>query len=455
MAEPSTSRRDYMGIKVAKFGGSSVADLIQFKKVKSIIQGDPSRSIIVVSAPGKRYEADTKLTDLLYLCQTHVEHNIPWDQIFQVVCDRFTAMAFSLSIDNKQLDLEKEFAVIKKDLNEGAGADYIASRGEYLNALIMAKFLDFDFVDAAELIHFDERGHFLSEETDASVQSELKKHKSVVIPGFYGSLPNGRIKTFSRGGSDITGALIAKALKAEVYENWTDVHGFLVADPRIVKNPQPIKYITYEELRELSYMGASVLHENAIFPLREVNIPINIRNTNDSEHPGTVILAEVPKDQARVVTGIAGNRNFTVIALYKYMMKKDRSFVRRLFGILEDYDVGFEHLPTGIDTMSIVLSNAKLKDKLPDIVEDIKKNLEPDSIDVSEDMALIATVGKGMSSKKGVSATLFAALAEAEINIRLIDQGSSEMNIIVGVLNKDFENAIRAIYNAFIGGDHD
>ena len=444
-----------MGIKVAKFGGSSVADLIQFKKVKSIVQADPSRSVIVVSAPGKRYEADTKLTDLLYLCQTHVEHNLPWDQIFQVVCDRFNAMAFSLNIDAGQLNLEREFAVIKEDLNAGAGADYIASRGEYLNALIMAKFLEFDFVDAAELIHFDERGHFLSNETDESIRKRLKKHKNVVIPGFYGSFPNGRIKTFSRGGSDITGAVVAKALKADVYENWTDVHGFLVADPRIVKNPQPIRYITYQELRELSYMGASVLHENAVFPAREANIPINIRNTNDSEHPGTTILAEVPKGQTRTVTGIAGSRDFTVIALYKHMMNRDRGFVRRMFGILEDYDLGFEHLPTGIDTMSIVLSNDKVKDKLPDIVEDIKKKLEPDNIDVSEDIALIATVGKGMSRKKGVSATLFTALANADINIRLIDQGSSEMNIIVGVLNKDFENAIRAIYNAFIGETND
>lgn len=444
-----------MGIKVAKFGGSSVADLIQFNKVKSIIQADPSRSVVVVSAPGKRYETDTKLTDLLYLCQTHVEHNLPWDQIFQVVCDRFNAMALSLNISHAQLDLEKEFAVIKKDLNAGAGADYIASRGEYLNGLLMAKFLDFDFIDAAALIHFDERGHFLIGKTDESIQNEIKKHKNVVIPGFYGSLPNGRIKTFSRGGSDITGALIAKALKADIYENWTDVHGFLVADPRVVKNPQPIKYITYEELRELSYMGASVLHENAIFPLREADIPINIRNTNDAEHPGTIILAQVPKDQARVVTGIAGSRDFTVIALYKYMMKRDRSFVRRLLAILEDYNLGFEHIPTGIDTMSIVLANDKVKDKLPEIVADIKRDLEPDSIDVSEDMALIATVGKGMSSKKGVSATLFTALANADINIRLIDQGSSEMNIIVGVLNADFENAIRAIYNAFIGEEHD
>ncbi|HCU08735.1 MAG TPA: aspartate kinase [Clostridiales bacterium] len=441
-----------MGLKVAKFGGSSVADVIQFKKVKSIVQTDPSRTVVVVSAPGKRYQTDTKLTDLLYLCQTHVEHNLPWDQLFQVVCDRFTAMALSLGLDSSHLDLEKEFEIIKSDLNGGAGADYIASRGEYLNALLMARFLDFEFVDAAGMILFDDRGHFLSEETDQALREKLKKSKGAVVPGFYGSMPGGRIKTFSRGGSDITGALVARALHADVYENWTDVHGFLVADPRIVKNPQPIDFITYQELRELSYMGASVLHEDAIFPVRETNIPINIRNTNDADHPGTTILADVPRDPEKIVTGIAGSKDFTVIALYKHRMNKDRGFVRRLFGILEDYDLGFEHLPTGIDTMSLVLSNERIGDRLPDIVTDIEKKLEPDNIEVNEDIALIATVGKGMSSRKGVSATLFTALAEADINIRLIDQGSSEMNIIVGVLNRDFEKAIRAIYEAFIGG---
>ena len=362
-----------MGLKVAKFGGSSVADVIQFKKVKSIVQTDPTRRILVVSAPGKRYQTDTKLTDLLYLCQTHVEHNLPWDQLFQVVCDRFTAMALSLGLGRDQLDLDKEFEVIRSDLNGGAGADYIASRGEYLNALLMAHFLGFDFVDAAGLVLFDERGHFLAPETDKALGEALKKHEHAVIPGFYGSMPEGRIKTFSRGGSDITGALVAKAVHADVYENWTDVHGFLVADPRIVKDPQPIDCITYQELRELSYMGASVLHEDAIFPVRETNIPINIRNTNDADHPGTTILAQVPRDPDKIVTGIAGSKDFTVIALYKHMMNKDRGFVRRLFGILEDYDLGFEHLPTGIDTMSLVLSNEKVGDRLADIVADIEK----------------------------------------------------------------------------------
>lgn len=452
MAGPPVLRRQSMGLKVAKFGGSSVADVIQFKKVRSIVQADPTRKIVVVSAPGKRYPNDTKLTDLLYLCQTHVEHNLPWDQLFQVVSDRFTAMALSLGLHSEQLDLEPEFETIRKDLNGGAGAGYIASRGEYLNGLLMARFLGFEFMDAAGLLLFDERGHFLPDETDQALRDALGNCEGVVIPGFYGSTPGGRIKTFSRGGSDITGSVIARAMHADVYENWTDVHGFLVADPRIVKDPQPIDYITYQELRELSYMGASVLHEDAIFPVRETNIPINIRNTNAADHPGTTILADVPRDPDKIVTGIAGSKDFTVIALYKHMMNKERGFVRRLFGILEDYDLGFEHLPTGIDTMSLVLSNEKIADRLPDIVADIEKKLEPDNIEVNDDIALIATVGRGMSSRKGVSAALFTALAEADINVRLIDQGSSEMNIIVGVLNQDFEKAIRAIYEAFIGG---
>lgn len=440
-----------MGIKVAKFGGSSVADVIQFKKVKSIVEADPTRSVLVVSAPGKRYETDTKLTDLLYLCQTHVEHNLPWDQLFQVVRDRFTAMALSLGLSADALDLEREFDAIRDDLNGGAGGDYIASRGEYLNALLMAHFLGFDFVDATELILFDERGHLLEQETQDAIRDVLSKHERAVVPGFYGSMPEGRVKTFSRGGSDITGALLAKALHADVYENWTDVHGFLVADPRIVKNPQPIETISYQELRELSYMGAGVLHEDAIFPVRETNIPINIRNTNDADHPGTMIVADASDDPDKIVTGIAGSKDFTVIALHKHMMNKDRGFVRRLFGVLSDYDLNFEHLPKGIDTMSLVLSKAKVGDRLQDIVEDIEKKLEPDHIEVNDDIALIATVGEGMSRRKGVAAALFTALADADINIRLIDQGSSEMNIIVGVLNGDFERAIRAIYSAFIG----
>ena len=439
-----------MGIKVAKFGGSSVADTIQLMKVRDIISADPSRRYVVLSAPGKRYEQDTKMTDLLYLCHTHLVNHLPWDQLFQVVCDRFSAIAFTLGISQDMLDLPKEYAKIREEMEKGAGADYIASRGEYLNSKLFAAYLGWDFIDAADVIKFDERGRFLPEPTNEVLSAELKKHKTAVIPGFYGAAPSGRIVTFSRGGSDITGSIVARAAKADVYENWTDVHGFLTTDPRIVKDPQPIKYISYQELRELSYMGASVMHEDAIFPVREAGIPINIRNTNDPEHPGTIILEKTPDGSMGVITGIAGSKDFIVIAMHKYMMTSERGFMKRILSILDTYDISFEHMPTGIDTLSLVVDSRQLGNKLQDVVDDIKRSLEPDTIDVYEDIALIATFGQGMTYRHGVAAKLFTALADKGINIRMIDQGSSEINIIVGVANKDFEEAIRAIYNAFI-----
>ena len=439
-----------MGIKVAKFGGSSVADTIQLMKVRDIISSDPSRRYVVLSAPGKRYEQDTKMTDLLYLCHTHLVNHLPWDQLFQVVCDRFSAIAFTLGISQEMLDLPKEYAKIREEMEKGAGADYIASRGEYLNSKLFAAYLGWDFIDAADVIRFDERGRFLSEPTNEVLSTELEKHKTAVIPGFYGADSSGKIVTFSRGGSDITGSIVARAAKAEVYENWTDVHGFLTTDPRIVKDPQPIKYISYQELRELSYMGASVMHEDAIFPVREAGIPINIRNTNDPEHPGTIILEKTPEGSMGVITGIAGSKDFIVIAMHKYMMTSERGFMKRILSILDTYDISFEHMPTGIDTLSLVVDSRQLGNKLQDVVDDIKRSLEPDTIDVYEDIALIATVGQGMTYRPGVAAKLFTALADKGINIRMIDQGSSEINIIVGVANRDFEEAIRAIYNAFI-----
>lgn len=439
-----------MGIKVAKFGGSSVADTIQLMKVRDIIASDPSRRYVVLSAPGKRYEQDTKMTDLLYLCHTHLVNHLPWDQLFQVVCDRFSAIAFTLGISQDMLDLPKEYAKIREEMEKGAGPAYIASRGEYLNSRLFAAYLGWDFIDAADVIKFDERGRFLPEPTNETLAAELKKHKTAVIPGFYGADPSGKIVTFSRGGSDITGSIVARAAKAEVYENWTDVHGFLTTDPRIVKDPQPIKYISYQELRELSYMGASVMHEDAIFPVREAGIPINIRNTNDPEHPGTIILEKTPEGSMGVITGIAGSKDFVVIAMHKYMMTTERGFMKRILSILDTYDISFEHMPTGIDTLSLVIDSRQIGNKLQDVVDDIKRSLEPDNIDVYEDIALIATVGQGMTYRPGVAAKLFTALADKGINIRMIDQGSSEINIIVGVANKDFEEAIRAIYNAFI-----
>ena len=436
-----------MGIKVAKFGGSSVADGIQLTKTKAIIQQDPDRRYIVVSAPGKRYDGDNKITDLLYLCKTHIEHNLPYDQLFQVVADRYMAVQLNLGV---KVDLLKYFDEIKENLKNNPSSDYIASRGEYLNAILIAAFLEYDFVDTADLIKFDSKGKLLMEETDEALRAELSKHERAVLPGFYGSTPDGQIRTFSRGGSDITGSLVARAVGADVYENWTDVSGFLMADPRIVKNPKQIQKISYKELRELSYMGTSVLHEDAIYPARMANVPINIRNTNIPEDPGTLITAEGDGDEKHIITGIAGSKDFTVVALYKNMMSSERGFVRRILGILDDYDINFEHLPSGIDTVSVVMADSSINGRLDEVLEEFQSRLRPDSIDVIEDISLIATVGHGMSSRPGVSAKLFTALADAGINIRMIDQGSSEMNIIVGVENKDFEKAIRAIYDAFV-----
>ena len=435
-----------MGIKVAKFGGSSVADGIQLTKTKQIIEADPERKYIVVSAPGKRFDGDSKITDLLYLCKTHAEHNLPYDQLFQVIADRFMAVQLNLDID---VNLHEHFDLIKENLKKGCTADYIASRGEYLNAVLIAAFLGYDFVDAEGLIQFDHKGRLLQKETDESLRAELEKHERAVIPGFYGTGPDGEIKTFSRGGSDVTGSLVARAVGADIYENWTDVSGFLMADPRIVKNPKPIHKISYLELRELSYMGASVLHEDAIFPARMANIPINIRNTNKPEDPGTIITAEPDTENTNVITGIAGSKDFTVISIYKNMLAGERGFIRRILSILEDFDMSIEHVPTGIDTLSIVLSNKTLDGRLDEVMDAIEKQVSPDKIEAFEDISMIATVGHGMSRRPGTSATLFTALANAEVNIRMIDQGSSELNIIVGVQNKDFNKAIKAIYEAF------
>ena len=438
-----------MGVKVAKFGGSSVADGIQLTKMKNIIEADPDRKYIVVSAPGKRFDGDSKVTDLLYLCKTHIDHNLPHDQLFQVIADRYMAVLINLGI---QLDLNRYFDEIRENLRKNPTADYVASRGEYLSAILVAAFLGYDFVDTAGLIQFDAKGRFLSEETNAALKAELAKHERAVIPGFYGSGPDGEIRTFSRGGSDITGSLVARAVDADVYENWTDVSGFLCADPRIVKNPKQISSISYKELRELSYMGASVLHEDAIYPARMGNIPINIRNTNKPDDPGTMITDDMSllTREDRVVTGIAGSKDFTVVGLYKNMMSSEKGFVRRILGILDDYDIQFEHLPSGIDTVSVVMADKNVDGRLDELLEEFQSRLRPDSIDVIHDIALIATVGHGMDRRAGTSARLFTALANAGVNIRMIDQGSSEMNIIVGVENKDFETAIRAIYAEFV-----
>lgn len=437
-----------MGLKVLKFGGSSVADAIQLKKMKDIIQSDPERRYIVVSAPGKRFEIDNKVTDLLYLCKTHIERNLPWDQLFQVIEDRFIAVMLNLGMNTSIM--KDYFDEIRRKMLEGSSLEYIASRGEYLSAVMVSEYLGYDFVDTVGLILFDEKGRLMEEETYEALGKELSKHDKAVLPGFYGSIKeSGEIETFGRGGSDITGAVVARAVMADVYENWTDVSGLLIADPRIVKNSKPIERISYKELRELSYMGASVLHEDAIYPCRICDIPINILNTNHPEDPGTIITAKEELGDS-VVTGIAGSKDFTVIALYKNMMSKDRIFLRKLLLILEDFEISVEHMPSGIDTISVVLSDASINGRLEEVLAEIESQLKPDHMEVFENIALIATVGYGMSRRKGVSATLFTALAEADINVRMIDQGSSEMNIIVGVENVDFNKAIQAIYDAFI-----
>lgn len=437
-----------MGVKVAKFGGSSVADALQIGKIKNIIENDPDIHYVVVSAPGKRFSDDSKVTDLLYLCKAHIEHNLPYQQIFQVICDRFMAVEVNLGVN---VGLKEAFEEIRKNLEAGASADYIASRGEHLNAMLIAAYLGFNFVDSSRIVRFDEKGRFMEDLTNKEIAEELKHHERAVIPGFYGAKVDGTIKTFSRGGSDITGALVARAVGADVYENWTDVSGFLMADPRIVKDPKPISTVSYKELRELSYMGASVLHEDAIYPARIANIPINIRNTNEPENPGTMITSEPAKlEEGQIIAGIAGSKDFTVITMYKALLSSERGFIRKMSGVLEDFDIPIEHIPSGVDTLSVVISNKQLGGKLEDILDEFERQLKPDHMEVSDDIALIATVGAGMSLRTGVSAKLFTALAEKKVNIRMIDQGSSEMNIIVGVENKDFEKAIRAIYGAFV-----
>ncbi len=437
-----------MGVKVVKFGGSSLADAIQIEKTKNIIEKDPDRKYVVVSAPGKRFSEDNKITDLLYLCKTHIEHNLDYRQIFQGIKDRFTAVKANLKID---VDLDKHFKEIEENLSNGASEDYIASRGEFLNAIVISSYLGYDFVDSADLIVFDERGNLKKEVTNQNLREELKKHDRVVLPGFYGANESGDIITFSRGGSDVTGALVAKAIDADMYENWTDVSGLLMADPRIVDNPKPMKNVSYKELRELSYMGAKVLHEDAIFPAREADIPINIRNTNRPDDDGTFITSGENLDSENsIVKGIAGCKGFTSISIYQSMLSGQKGFIRKVSEILEDFDIPLEHIPNGIDTVSVIIDNKYLEGRLDDVLDMFDKRLSADTIDVDDDLALIATVGLGMARRPGTAAALFSALYEENINIKMIDQGSSELNIIVGVATADLEKAINAIYKAFV-----
>ena len=432
---------------VTKFGGSSLADASQFRKVKDIILSNGGRKIVVPSAPGKRNPKDFKITDLLYLCHAHIESSIPLDDVFNLISNRYKDIVSDLNLD---LDIDYYLDKIKSDLENGASKDYAASRGEYLNGIILANYLDFEFIDAKDVILFNKYGCIDTDATYKALKKVLIDGKKAVIPGFYGSYPTGDIITFSRGGSDVTGALVAASINADLYENWTDVSGFLMADPRIVKNPMQIRKITYRELRELSYMGASVLHEESIFPVRNAGITINIKNTNIPTDPGTLIVKDMEPDFENPIKGIAGKKDFTVISLEKAMMNSELGFCRKVLSILEQNCISFENMPAGIDTVCLVISDSQLKNKTEILVEEIKRTCNPDSIVVHPNMALIATVGNGMSSNKGVAAKIFNSLSESNINIRMIDQGSSEINILIGIENDDFEKAINSIYNAFV-----
>ncbi|MBQ0004288.1 MAG: aspartate kinase [Clostridiales bacterium] len=437
-----------MGLKVVKFGGSSVADGIQLAKMKAIVEADPARRYVVVSAPGKRFSGDSKITDLLFLCKSQKDRNVDYEQLFQVIADRYSGIMHSLDIE---ADLDGELALIKERLEAGWSEDYIVSRGEYLSAFLVAAYLGYDFIDTKGLILFDSRGRLLAEETNEALKAELAKHEHAVIPGFYGSqIGTEEVKLLSRGGSDVTGSLVARAVGADIYENWTDVSGLLMADPRIIPNPAPIESISYMELRELSYMGASVLHEDAVFPVRESDIPINIRNTNRPDDPGTFITAEKDASSCRVISGIAGKKDFTVIAIYKNMMNKEMGFVRKALMILEENQINFDHMPTGIDSLSIVIESSELDGKLEDVLEAFERQLSPDDIEVFTDVALIAAVGIGMKGTPGSSARVLKAVADAGINLRMINQSTSEISVIIGVEAAFFEKAMQVIYKEFV-----
>ncbi len=436
--------------KVAKFGGSSLADASQFRRVRDILLMDTSRCIVVPSAPGKRSPTDDKITDLFYTCNRLAAMGESIDEPFGAIAYRYRSIAGELEIKD---DLDDRLAEIRNNIELGKGEDYAASRGEYLSGILLSDYLGWDFIDPQTCIFFREDGRLDSEKTQEVLGALLREHEHAVIPGFYGCDVFGNVKTFSRGGSDITGAIAARAANASLYENWTDVSGCLMADPKIVRNPETIRYITYRELRELSYMGASVLHEDAIFPVRIAGIPTNIRNTKKPEEPGTIIGYEAEEHESPyAITGIAGHKDFAIIAVEKAMMNAELGFGRRVLQALEEEEISFEHMPSGIDTMSVVVSEDAVagRNKKERLIARINELCHPDSVEIHSGLALIATVGRGMVRSKGISARLFEALMKAGINVRLIDQGSSELNIIVGVDNLDFENAVRAIYRAFV-----
>lgn len=436
-------------LKVVKFGGSSMADAKQFAKVRNIVQADPARRVVVVSAAGKRDSKDHKLTDLLYLCYAHLQYGVNCDSVFQMISDRYVSIRDECGLST---DIEGELAALRAQLERGISQDELVSRGEYFSALLMADYLGFDFLDAKLWLKFKFDGS-IDQEASYEALQRLAEGRSVVIPGFYGVMPDGHIRTLTRGGSDITGALAAAALDADVYENWTDVSGILMADPRIVENPLPIERITYNELRELSFVGAQVLHEGTVFPVREKNIPLNIRNTNDPDHPGTLIMEEFDDsadEEHRFITGIAGKKNFSIVTVAKNGMSSTVGTFRQIFEIFENHGVSIEYAPSGIDCLSLVVSSDKVAPCLYSILGEIQKALKPDSIKVTENISIVAAVGRKMVFQPGVSGKIFATLGENGINIRMISQGPDELNIIVGVDTKDFASTIQVLYNSFV-----
>ena len=433
--------------KIVKFGGSSLANAEQFRKVGDIIRSEEGRRYVVPSAPGKRFSGDTKVTDLLYACYDRAAQGKEFGGIFQEIKERYYEIIRGLDL---KLSLEEEFAQIEADFRAQAGTDYAASRGEFLNGKIMAAYLGYEFVDAASVIRFDKNGNFDGEKTDRLLGKRLSKCERAVIPGFYGAKEDGTVQTFSRGGSDVTGSLVARAVHADIYENWTDVSGFLVTDPRIVENPAVIETITYRELRELSYMGATVLHEEAIFPVRKEGIPINIRNTNRPQDKGTFIVESTCRKPRYVITGIAGKKGFCSINIEKSMMNSEVGFGRKILQVFEDQGINFEHVPSGIDTMTVYVHQDEFEEKEQQVIAGIHRAVQPDFVEMESDLALIAVVGRGMKSQRGTAGRVFAALAHAHVNVKMIDQGSSELNIIIGVENRDFETAVKAIYDIFV-----
>ncbi len=433
--------------KVVKFGGSSLASAEQFEKVGNIIHADKERKFVVPSAPGKRDADDTKVTDMLYGCYDLAEAGKDFKTQLQAIKARYQEIIDGLAL---KISLEEEFKAIEKNFKAKAGRDYAASRGEYLNGIIMAAYLGFEFIDAAEVIRFKENDEFDSEVTNELMRERLNPLESAVIPGFYGARADGTVKTFSRGGSDITGSIVARAVKADVYENWTDVSGILIADPRIIYKPEGIETVTYKELRELSYMGFNVLHEDAIFPVRREGIPINIRNTNAPEDEGTWIVESTCQKPKYVITGIAGKKGFCAVNIEKDSMNSEVGFGRKVLQVFEDNGISFEHVPSGIDTMTVFVHQDEFMHKEQKVVSGIHRLADPDTIEIEADLALIAVVGRGMKSTRGTAGRIFSALAHSNINVKMIDQGSSELNIIIGVANADFETAIKAIYDIFV-----